>query len=258
MEIEWGALGGLRVFPQWDQWVANGRIVIAPFDPVGYRLYASYDHGWRNPCSYHVYGLNGDGDIVALYEIYGAQIGVLNTARLILGEDVRLSDGRHLRGNPFAGKETWRIADPQLWAEDQPMNDGVNKSVAELFRRQGVVFQKGERGGDSMVAEWLHGHFWKDPEKPLFRITTDCPKLIWEIGLMRHKDISARVAMNQDQPEQLVDKDNHAVDDMKMFLKRFPPKYRTATPQKTANTFAWWRKLAQQGAQRRAAGVYRV
>lgn len=261
LEIEWGALSGMRLFPLWEQWVAAGRIVIQPFEPTGYKLYGSYDHGWRNPCSYHVYGVNSDGDIVVLYEVYGSTIGVLNTAKLIKGDDVTLSDGRRIKGNPFAGRETWRIADPQLWAEDQPMNDGTNKSVADLFRRNGVVFQRGERGGDTMVAEWLHGHFWKDPEKPLLRITTDCPKLIWELSLQRHKEISARVGLNQDQPEELVDKDNHAWDDFKMFLKRFPPKYKPAQSSQSPNTFHWWRKLArQQGGtiQRGAIGSFRV
>jgi len=246
MEIEWGALGGLRVFPMWEQWVGAGKIVIPPFDPVGYKLYASYDHGWRNPASYTVYGMNGDGELVAFWECYGSGIGVVNMARVIVGNDVILGDGRRLPGNPFAKREVWRIADPQLWAEDQPMSDGTNKSVAELYRRHGITFAPGERGGDTMVAEWLHGHWWKDPEKPLFRITSECPKLVWEIGQQRHKELSAKVAMNKDQPEELVDKDNHSWDGLKMLLKKFPPKFQERKSLAAPNTFAWWQKIAKE------------
>ena len=247
MEIEWSALGGMKLFPSWEQWLGAGRIVIPPFDPVGYKLYGAYDHGWRNPAAYIVFGVNGDGDIVALWEMYGSGIGVMNTARVIRGDPVVTSMGERFQGNPRAGKEVWRVADPSIWAEDQPMSDGTNKSVAELFRRNHVTFVKGERGGDSMVAEWLHGHFWKEPTAPLFRITTDCPKLIWEIGQQRHKQVSARVAINQDQPEGLVDKDNHAWDAMKMFLKRFPPKAYKAPTKREPNSFSWWRDMKKLG-----------
>ena len=206
MEIDYGALGGTRLFPEWENWAANGKIVIPPFDPVGYRLYGSFDHGWRNPASYHVHGINGDGAIVTLYELYGDHIPLQKIAEAIQGKDVTLTDGRRFRANPFAGKESFKVADPSIWAEDQPMADNTNKSIAELFRRSGVYFTKGERGGDTMVAEWLHGYYWRDPLLPLYRITTDCPKLIWEIGQQRHREFSAQVALNRDQPEELVDR----------------------------------------------------
>lgn len=250
MGIEWGALGGLKLFPEWQEWVARGRIVIQPFDPHGYKLFASYDHGWRNPLCYTVFGVNYDGDIVALWETYGAGIGVVHMARVIRGENVILPDGRRLPGNPHAGQEIYRLADPQLWAEDQPMNDGTTKSVAELYRRHGVFFQKAEKGGDTMVAEWLHGHFWKDPERPLFRVTTLCPNLIWELGQLRHKEFSAKVALTRDQPEELVDKDNHAWDALKFFLKKFPPKPRGERAAERGNSFAWWQKMGKRGFQR--------
>ncbi|KKL88732.1 hypothetical protein LCGC14_1921710, partial [marine sediment metagenome] len=197
MEIDYGALGGTRLFPEWEQWVAQGQIVIAPFQPTGYRLYGSYDHGWRNPAAFHVHGINGDGQIVTLWEFYASNVPVAQTARIILGECVVLGDGRRFDGNPFAGQETFKVADPSIWAQDQPMADNTMKSIAELFRRSGVYFTKGERGGDTMVAEWLHGHYWKDPRNPLLRITTNCPKLIWEIGQQRHKDDPPRVALHR-------------------------------------------------------------
>lgn len=246
MEIEWTAMGGMKLFPEWEQWVAMGKIVIEPYDPIGYKLYGSYDHGWRNPACYLVHGVSGDGNIVTFWEFYADHVGVPQISEIIKGNPVTTPDGRHFEGNPFAGQETMKVADPSMWAEDQPMADSTNKSVAELFRRYGVYFIQGERGGDTMVAEWLHGHFWKDPASPLYRITTRCPKLVWEIGQQRHKQLSSKVALNADQPEQLVDKDNHAWDSMKMFLKRFPPRPQSKKDPQGPNTFMWWRELAKR------------
>jgi len=258
MEIQYGALGGTRLFPEWEQWCGLGRIIIHPFEPEGYKLYGSYDHGWRNPASYHVHGINGDGNIVTLWEIYGSHIAVTKMADAIKGNDITLPDGRRYHGNPWPGRESFKIADPSIYAEDQPMSDGTNKSIAELFRREGVYFTKGERGGDTMVAEWLHGHFWKDPQNPLYRITTDCPKLIWEIGQQRHKEFSAKVALNRDQPEELVDKDNHAWDDLKYFLKRFPPKPQPKKEVGKPGTFNWWKREAKDGTKRNYQRTFRI
>ena len=109
-----------------------------------------------------------------------------------------------------------------------------------------------------MVAEWLHGHFWKDPQNPLYRITTDCPKLIWEIGQQRHKEFSAKVALNRDQPEELVDKDNHAWDDLKYFLKRFPPKPQPKKEVGKPGTFNWWKREAKDGTKRNYQRTFRI
>lgn len=246
MEIDYGALGGTKLFPLWDQWKDSGRIVVPSFNPIGYRLYASYDHGWRHPLCYLVHGISGDGTIVTLWECYGSNIPVSKMAHIIQGKSVTLADGRHFPGNPYAGQECFKIADPSIWAEDQIMSDNTMKCIAKLFMQEGVYFTKGERGGDTMVAEWLHGHYWRDPMQPQYRITTACPNLIREIGLQRHKDYSVVAAKDKAQPEQLVDKDNDAFDAMKYFFLRFPPRPRDALAEQKPNSFMWWRKVAEQ------------
>jgi hypothetical protein len=255
MEIEWSALGGTKLFPEWEKW-CRGPIVCDPFIPTGYKLYASYDHGWRNPSSFHIHGVSAN-EIVTFWEFYASQVPVHLIAKIILGEPVSTKDGRRFAGNPFAGQQLSIIADPSMWAEDVPMTDEPNKSVAELFRRAGVYMTKGERGGDTMVAEWLHGHYWRDPAQPLYRICSTCPKLIWEIGKLRHKEFSAKVALTRDQPEQFVSKDDHAWDGLKMFLQRFPPKPGTAKAVAPPATFAWWKQVAQKAQRGETLPTYR-
>jgi hypothetical protein len=248
MEIKYGALGGSFLFPRWEQWKAMRTIIIPPFDPVGYRIYGSYDHGYNSPACFLVHGMNSDGIITTLWEFYADHVPAHQIAEIIKGNPVRTQDGRLFPGNPYAHRESFIVADPSIWAEDNPQHNGPNKSTAAIFRDCGVSFSEGERGGDITVAEWLHGHFWKDPKAPLYRITSNCEKLIWELGSLRHKEYSAQVAVSRNVQEELVDKDNHAWDALKYFLRRFPPKPKLKLAEKQPNTFQWWRKSVQRSA----------
>ncbi len=257
MEIDYGALGGTKLFPDLAEWINLGKIVIPSFNPDGYKLYGSYDHGWRNPSAYHVHGVDYDGNIVTLWEFYGNRVPVNQISKIIKGQDVMLSDGRHFTGNPYAGQEIQKIADPSIWAEDKPMDNGEMKNTAFLFEREGVFFEPGERGGDITVGEWIHGHFWRDPLNPHWRITNLCPKLIWELGGLRHKDLSPRVALNRDQPEGLIDKDNHAFDGIKMFFKLFPPPNIKQKALDKPASFNWWKKQAQNAKEGKPIATFR-
>lgn len=266
MEIEYRALGGSKVFGEWTQWSTGGRIVIPMYRASAKKLYASYDHGWTNPAAFHVHAIDGDGRIDTVWEFYADKVPVHYIAEIIQGRSV-VVPGRvgavveparmRFEGNPYADKITWKLADPAIWSEDQAMNDHTMKSIAHLFQREGVIFIKGDRGGDTTVVEWLLGHFWADPNAPLYRITQDCPWLIWELGQQRYKQHSAQVALTSNTPEVLVDKHNHAWDDLKMFLKRFPPAMGKPKPESKGATFAWWRKQAQNAAKGQPVGTYR-
>lgn len=258
MEIKYGALGGTYLFPYWEQWKENGAIVVPPFDPIGYRLYASYDHGYNNPSCFLVHGLNNDGIITTIWEFYADHVPAHQIAEIIKGRDVRTQDGRFFRGNPYAGRESFIIADPSIWAEDNPQSNGPNKSTAGIFRDCQVSMMAGERGADVTVGEWLVGHFWKDPKHPLYRIASSCENLIWEVGQQRHKSYSAAVALSRNAPEELVDKDNHAWDALKYFLRRFPPKPKFKIAEGTPNTFAWWKKSIQRTTDGQAPRSFRV
>lgn len=246
MEIKYGALGGSFLFPRWDLWKTTAQIIIPPFDPVGYSLYASYDHGYNSPSAFLVHGINQDGIITTLWEFYADHVPAHAIAEIIRGRNTRLEDGRWFLGNPFAGREGYIIADPSIWAEDNPQHNGPNKSTAAIFRDCGVSMIEGERGADITVANWLTGHFWKNVQTPLYRITSNCTKLIWELGHLRHKEFSATVAMGRNNPEDLVDKDNHAWDALKYFLRRFPPTPKEKAAERTPNTFIWWKKSIQR------------
>ena len=219
MEIVYEAFSGTKLFPDWAAW--RRWIVVPPFDPQGYKLYGSYDHGWNRPACFLVHGVRADGYKATLWEFYADHVPVPQIAALIKGESVRLLDGRTFEGNPFAGRLTWIRADPDLWAEDQ--GDKEFKSIAALFRRFGVFFQPAVRGMDGTVAEWLLGVDWLDPTRPRHVITTACPALIRELEGLRHPELSPAVALRKGASERIVDKDCDAWDALKYFLQAFPP-----------------------------------
>ncbi len=251
MEINYGALGGQHLFPKWELWRNHGTIVIPSYEAQGTKLYGSYDHGWHSPSAFHVHSVDGDGTITTVWEFYGAQVPAHQIAGIIKGRTGFSQDGKRYPGNPYAYESlAFIVADPSIWNEDKPQSEGPNKSTAKIFRDMGVAMVPGERGGDVTVANWLHGWYWKDLEHPRYRITEACPKLIWEIGQQRHKEFSAQVAMNRNQPEELVDKDNHAWDSLKYLLKKHPPPQSFTKPETKPNSFAWWRNQNKREGER--------
>lgn len=263
LEIDYGALSGEKLFPLWDVWKVSTPIVIPPFQPTGYRLYGSYDHGWRHKSVYHVHGINGDGKKVTLWEFAADHVPVPSIAKVIRGQAVTVPASyghqpRRFAGNPFAGQEIWKVADPSLWAEDNQQSDGTMKATAKLFALEGVHFLEGTRGGDTTMAELILGTHWLDPMAPTWQIVGDwCPQLVWELGQLRLKEFSAQVALNRSQPEELVDKDNDAWDSVKYFHAKFPPKPMAVKPVATPNTFAWWQQQAKRGREGETVRTFR-
>lgn len=275
MEIDYGALGGTLVFPRWQM---DKRLVCPPpvAEPSGLRLYGSYDHGWRNPATYLVLGQDRDACPIVLWQLYASGVGVLDIAKIIQGETVRTRDGRVFAGNPYHKDTVTAIADPSIWKEDQNMDDGTTKSVAELFRRHGVYFNPGQRGGDTTVASWLT-ELWADLQHPGCRITCPpdlldvdqgfisrgyagpgAPCLVWEMGRLRFRDWSESQQIHHDFKEEIEDKDNHAWDCLKMHLHEFPPKAPKAIPSKAAGSLDWWRTQRRAYQHGRATKTFSV
>lgn len=263
MEIKYTAMGGSYLFPLIDRWKTQSQIFVEPFTPTGYKLYATYDHGWATPAAFHVHAMDNFGHFkVGVWEFYASRVPVHQIAQMMRGEAIMTKDGRRFPGCPWKDW-TFCLADPSIFREDHPQDDGPNRSTAKIFRENDVPMIAAERGGDLTVAEWLHGHFWADPQNPLLQVVCPpqylhgppkekeycgpgAPMLTWELSQQRHKEFSAQVALNRSQPEGLVDKDNHAFDGLKYFLNRFPPIPRERQAQKKPNTFLWWKKIGQR------------
>ena len=217
-EIDWDAAGGELVFPQLE--IYKSKIVVAPFTvPESWSLYASFDYGHRNPSSFHVYAIDHDGDVWAVWEFYQRGLGYRKIANRI-------------RACPFFDRLSFMpIADPSIWAKNQQVDSGNElKSIAQLFfelpESERVIFAPGKAGGDVTVAEKINGDLWnpdelKKGQSPRLKIFANCPMMIWELAKLRYKDWSSAQAEYRNLQESIVDKDNHAFDDLKMFMTMF-------------------------------------
>jgi hypothetical protein len=253
-EIDWDAAGGELCFPQMD--VYKSQIVVAPFDiPETWSLYGSFDYGHRNPSSFHVYAIDYDGDVWVVWEYYRSGRGYRQIAKAI-------------RESPFFNKLCYLpIADPSIWAKTQQTEDGNElKSVAQLFfelpESERITFAPGKKGGDVTVAEKINGDMWYAPDpkdrpadwqfKPRLKIFATCPLMIWELGKLRYKDWSGTMQEQRNLQESIVDKDNHAFDDLKMFMTMFfmaptqeaPDKYEKLKHEDPVS-YAMWKSVAQ-------------
>lgn len=249
MEIEYSAGGGDRVFPFWADWQRESQIFIDPEPDISNAtLYGSYDHGFVNAACYLVHAVypaspaHPKGLKRTIWEFYANKVAISFIARIILGEEsVMLPDGRIFDGNPYAGKEIIKIADPEIDRRTQSNATGDNKRVIELFAAEGVHFNKGERGDDLTVVNYLIGTLFAKPNDPSYQITRNCRYLIWELGKLERAKLSAQMSAKVNQKEGLVDKDNHGWDALKYFLKTFP--YKTEKPEEqvtSPNSFSWW------------------
>jgi hypothetical protein len=222
MEIDWESTGGELVFPQLEEY--HSKIIINPFEiPETWEIYGSFDYGHRNPSSVHFYAIDHDGDVYAVWEFYAAGKGYKTIAKAI-------------RACPFLDRLSYPlIADPSIWAKNQQGqniggDDNDMKSIAQLFielpPNEAVMFVPGKKGGDITIAEKINGNLWseeelKKGEKPRLFIFKTCPMLEWELKKIRFADWSATMQEQRNIKEEIVDKDNHAFDDLKMFLTMF-------------------------------------
>lgn len=244
MEIQYTAGKGGKVFPYWAYWLKHANIICRDaVDVTGAKLYGSYDHGYSSPACYHVHAVWPDGERITLWEFYAERVSVPEIARIIKGNRVKVADGREFEGNPYAGQERIKICDPEIARLTQVQSKGANKSIADLFRREGVTFTKGSSGDDLTVISWLEGNLWLDPMEPEYQIHESCVKTIWEFGRLQYKSLTSVVAKSKNTPEGIVDKDNHAFDSIKYWLKRFPVGVKKKKKTEKVADFQFWLNL---------------
>jgi hypothetical protein len=249
-EIQYGALGGTPLFPLWETYKP---CVVMPPVPLTLlphaKLYGTYDHGNIHNAVYLVHAVLPDGRKYTIWEFAAKQVPIRAIADIIKGQDVVLrSDGRHFAGNPYAGREVVRLCDPHLFERRGRIDDhDPYASVGDLFRdKYGVSMQAGKKGGDLMVASWLTGDLWLDPEQPRYQIFDCCRQLLYELPRLRHKQLSPTMARSKADPEDIVDKENDAWDALKYFLRRFPSTVAPKQPSQVVGTFAYLQKLTSQ------------
>lgn len=199
---------------------------------------AGFDYGKSRPTSYHVYGSDHRGILYALAEHYVA--GTMNTPRIhsrdIHNMAVLDPEGNTINYSAKVGSNIF--ADPSIFSDYQHQSSGDAKTIGELYADEGLRMQPGMKGDDLGCIDRLL-QMWLEPE-PKFKIwlpqkyqynkksegtySDGCPNLVWELFGIRRAEYSPVQAENRAPTEKIVQKNNHAFDDLKYFLSSRPRK----------------------------------
>lgn len=227
LDIDYKASAGGLALPMLQQdsfkttiWVPR----VYPTDAGNHaaRFYGGFDWGSVNPCSFHVYKVRKIQQhpkllkIQAVWEYY--------EPASVLDPSTGLKDmskiAHYIKACPFYDMLERIYADPSMWYYTQQKPNGEPTSLAYLFRdHHNIHFQPGQKG-DTFALEQLK-LMWSDPDNIRFEITQDCPHMLKELEGLRYQVQSTVMAQKKNQPEKLVDKDNHAWDDFKYFFNSF-------------------------------------
>ena len=206
--IDYTAQFGERVFPELTE-KKRDIIIEAPWPEFDSEevFWAGFDYGQRNPSSFHVYAIS-DGIVYAIWELYEPAQSVPDFAA-------------KMRACPYYDRIKYIAADPSLWDRRTSDEHGAPASWTQLFGKYGVnKLIPGNQNKDLWLAK-MREH-WRC-EFPTFKILSCCKHMIKEFEKAIFVDYSSeRLREQKNFQEDILDKDNHALDDCKYFMNSEP------------------------------------
>lgn len=206
-EIDFKAGSGELVFPEFPSLESD--LVVEPFRvPDTWRFYGGLDWGIRNPVSFHVYAQSPDDELFSVFEYYvkGNETNVFKVSKLI-------------RENPYYDQMEWIAYDPSMNKEDQQRKDGLT-SIIRMFQEE--VPDKDQidclmtaHDRNDMLAVSIFRNLFLQKRFKFFR---NCTDQIDEFRNLKYPE--RRESVNE--PEKLLDKNNHSWDDAKYFILSHP------------------------------------
>lgn len=211
---KWGALSGV-VYASFDENLHEvkqakvieylGQLRMGGFEP---QFFEGYDHGLLRPSCYGLFFTDDDGNVFLLDGFYEREQLISVSASKI--KDIRDEYGVRTESlSPI-------FADPQLFRRSAGSVNVVGVTVAELFRREGIEMQRGNRDistGINKNLQYLatnvrHEHpITGELDAPYFYVSDNCDWFINEITEWMYKTDGS--GQNTDTT---VDKDDHAMD----------------------------------------------
>lgn len=155
--------------------------VIEPFDiPVGWKIYRSYDFGYRHPFSCGWWAVDYEGTYYRIAELYGCtnepNEGVKWTPDEQFAKIREIEDTHpYLRGKNIIG-----VADPAIWKAES------GESVEQVAARYGIYFIKGD---NARIPGWMQMHYrlaFDDNGYARMYIFNTCKAFIRTIPLMMY------------------------------------------------------------------------
>lgn len=253
MEIDYEAGGGEKVFPFLSH--ALSPVFIGRIDPedamARMNVFAGYDYGTNNPSAFVVSGIDEKGDLYALWELYEPCVDYIQHCNRI-------------KACPYYDRLEFICADNKIFSKTQQTAAGV-KAVSELFREQGIHMIRARQGMDAPMSLRLLSEYWPggftgfDKIPPRAFVTADCPNGKAELRGLRwaeHKTDSVRRDKNE--PEKLVDKDNHFFDAWCYSIDRQPSLWKPTAenePKDSINAFIARAEATRQRPRKARGGI---
>lgn len=215
---DYTALYGERTFPESTEY-ADQIIVKPPYPNIDSfsKFWAGFDYGTRNPSAFIVFGegknADGESSLFALWEHYEPTKDIHLTCDII----------KKCEYFPFL---RWIACDRNIWTKNQQTKRGVQglTSVADLMIENGVSnIIEGAQNEESFIT-YVHT-LWGDLANgglPKFYIQDNCPNLIREFQNIVYISQTSAGYKNSSPKEQMINKDNHALDATKYFFSTYP------------------------------------
>jgi len=213
MEIDFEAVSGEVLFPNWD--ITTRNAIVAPMPramQANWQYYSGFDYGKRNLTCWYIIGLyvDGDGDLIRR-----VMLGLEGTGDA-LGAHKGISE--KMQAHPLFSYVNGRIqADPTMWNKNQSISGGY-RSMAQLFAEEGVHLVPAKINGqdaDDILIERLKYNYWSDPDKPLLLIENTCIQMIRQFKGLRYKEWTPATRELHSLQEVLVDRANDSFDALK-------------------------------------------
>jgi len=202
-EIDYTALGGMKVYPELIPEVTK-EILVNPFEiPAHWRRYVGLDPGVRNPTSCHFYAVDEKGNVYCYWELYEKEIHYKDLARILKEHEDFLKIKRSIFIDPISATQVHHT------------KFGI-KSFKDLLEQEGIFTFPGNRNrldGAEKIREYII-----DRKLKIFKT---CPKLMWELENLRYAEWTGNIYLKNPR-EEIVPRDDHAWSDLRYFLMSNP------------------------------------
>lgn len=213
IEGKFVAVGG-RIYKEFDP-TLGGPHVISPVDNPKEEFkdclwIMSLDHGMNNPTAVYWTAIDAKGVAVTFKEYYQREKTVKEYAA-----DIKRIE-RELGREPDL-----RVADPSIKRRDAVSGT----SIHEEYVKNNIVFTLGNNDVKAGLIRF-RGYLKPSPVNaglPMWRITADCPKAIWELKKYRYKVYAQKkLQYENNAQEEPQKKDDHACDSLRYMIMTRP------------------------------------
>lgn len=171
-------------------------------------LYASIDHGYNNPTSWHWHIVSPDGEVITFAEHYEREMTIDQHSEIVKMMEAQM--GR---------VPVMRICDPAC----SQKNAVTGTSIQAEYLMNGIELAPGINDvitGINKVSSYIN---FSEDRGPRWHVTRNCEKLVWEMPKYRWKTWANKTLERQNNVHDVPHKkDDHAMDDLRYFFTVMP------------------------------------